>query len=131
MDYQKLSPEEVDGVWSTISHWVDIARGVDQSFSVDDIKKLCKAGIKELWIARDDDTIKGFLIGGTSIRPQGKVYHAAWLGGEDLALWVDGLKIIRDQCKEAGYFGCSWYGREAWKKLVGYDYHGCYYFVKL
>jgi hypothetical protein len=130
MEIVKADKSQIDAIWPIIEDWVDTARGEDNSFSVADIKALCKTRM-DLWLAKDADTIKGFLIGSTSVRPQGNVYHASWLGGEDLALWVNGMKVIEDWAKQAGYLGCSFIGRKAWKKLVGYDYDAVYYFKKL
>jgi len=129
--YTKISRDGVGEVWPHIEEWVRISRGADESYSVEDIKAVCESGKCDLWVATLDDAYKGFLVGVTSIRPQGKVYHGSWLGGEDLAIWVDGLKFIEDFVRENGYIGSSFIGRKAWKRLVGYDYEGVYYYKKL
>lgn len=130
MQYVRVEKEDIDAVWPDIAAWVDTARGVDHSYSVEDIRILCLTRM-DLWLAKDGNVIKGFLIGSTSVRPQGKIYFGSWLGGVDLALWVNGFKFIEQWAQESGHMGLGFIGRKAWKKLVGYDYEAAYYYKNL
>lgn len=131
MNYTKVSPAHIDHHWPYIRDWVDISRGADHSYSLDDIRALVQSGRADLWVILEGLEYKGFFIGMTLPAPQGKIYYGAWLGGKDLSSWVNGLKPIESWARDAGYIATCFIGRKAWKRLVGYDYEGVYYYKNL
>lgn len=132
MEYEKVDSAKVNEIWDSIESWVDIARGVNKTYSVEDIKSLCCNGKIDLWIVKKNEGIVGFLIGSISYNPQGKVYDGAWLGGEDLIDWVaKGLKTVEKYAVENDCVGYSFIGRMAWKKLLDLDYVGQYFYKNL
>ncbi len=127
-----ISINKINEAWPHIESWVDIARGADKTYSVGDIKNFCISGEFDLWIVKDNGEYKGFLIGWICRAPRGKTYYGAWLGGVDLADWVaDGLNAVEVYAKNNGCVAYSFIGRKAWKRLLGYDYEGVYYYKSL
>lgn len=134
MEYKLLDKSEVNSVWPHIQEWVSISRGVDKSFGVDDIKKLCSTGAYDLWIIRENGEYFGFLIGIIIPAPLMKLYYAPWLGGKDLARWAkQGLEAVKFYSKRHGCGAYSFIGRDAWMKLLDIksDYQGTFYFINI
>lgn len=134
MEYKLLDKSEVNSVWPHIEEWVDIARGVDKSYEVEDIKRLCIAGAYDLWVVKDTGEYFGFLIGIIIPAPRMRLYYAPWLGGKDLARWVKGgLEAIRAYGKRHGCSAYSFIGRDAWMRLLDIksDYQGTFYFINI
>lgn len=132
MDYIITPPEKVLEVWPYIEAWVDISRGVDRAYSVEDIRDLCSSGTLDLWVVAEEGSYYGFLIGTIVKGMREDSYSGCWLGGRDLDSWVkEGLNHVEDWARAHGCAAYNFIGRKAWKKLIGYDYEGVYYYKRL
>lgn len=129
-----LSNEGIELYWERIEPWVDISRGVDKTYSTEDIKKCCIDGEFQLWVIRKQEEVTGFLVTSVIANPQGRICYGAWLGGENLSEWVKpGLAKLEIWAKDQDCVGLSFIGRKAWQRLLDFDanYEGTYYFKKL
>lgn len=127
-----ISPKNVESIFGQIYQWVIESLGVDKSYTPEDIESGCKQGRWVLRLVYLDDVLTGFFISALIPAPQGKICYGAWLGGRDLECWVkDGLKEIEVWAISVGCIAYTFIGRKAWKRLLGYDYEGVYYYKKL
>lgn len=132
VDLISISVEEIDGIWPIIENWVQDSLGVDKSYTPEDIRQECKNKTVQLWVITLGSEITGFLVTSIIDAPRGKVCYGAWLGGKNLAEWVDsGLRILEKWAINNGCIALSFIGRLAWKRLIGFDYQGVFYLKNL
>lgn len=127
-----VHPNEVESVFPLIHSWVESALGADRTFTPEDIKASCESGQYVLRVIYLDGDLTGFFISSILQTPQGKILYGAWLGGKNLQDWVGrGLEEIEAWARNNGCMAYCFIGRKAWKKLLGYDYEGVYYYKNL
>lgn len=127
-----VPPSEISGIFPSIYDWVEQALGVDKSYTPEDIQRACEDNRGELRVIYLNQCLTGFFISEIVSNPKGKVFCGAWLGGKDLDKWVrPGLAIIENEARKRGCIAYSFVGRGAWKKLIGFDYQGVYYYKNL
>jgi len=127
-----VPPEKVEQVFPFIHSWVVDCLGVDKTYSPEDIMNDCARGAFTLRLVHLGNNLTGFFISCVIAAPQGKFLYGAWLGGRDLQDWVkEGLGKIEEWGRANGCLAYGFIGRKAWKKLLGYDYEGVYYYKNL
>lgn len=129
---QKIPPAAVNIWWTDIEAWVESALGEDKTYTTPDIKKECEEAKWDLWLFFKGNDLMGFFISAILPLPKGKLFYGSWLGGKNLDEWVsEGMDITKAYARAHGCLAYSFIGRLAWKKLVGFDYTGVYYYQNL
>lgn len=125
-------PKQIEEIFPEIRRWIENAIGVDKGYLPDDIKEECKNKKWKLELIYKDNILMGFFISRIVVLPQTKLLYGAWLGGRDLDKWVkEGIQVVISNAKKDGCGSFSFIGRSAWKKLVGFDYHGMFFYKNL
>lgn len=130
--FDKISPDLVSSVFDDISDWVEGALGIDRTYSVDDIKNLCAAGIWDLHLIHVNGDLSGFFVSRIVQAPQGKMLYGAWVGGKNVFEWIDeSMDKLEERAREFECIAISFVGRKGWRKVANFEHEGFYYYKNL
>ena len=120
-DYKiSLVPAEyVDQVWPTVEPYVAKAlKYASGKYEPDDVRNLVIEYGYPLWIAFNDDGIKGAVITRFMQYPRKKYLFLEFCGGQDGFSWkAPMLEVLRSWAKDNGCDGIEGAGRDAWQKV--------------
>lgn len=120
-DYKiSLVPTEyVDQVWPTVEPYVAKAlKYASGKYEPGDVRDLVIEYGYPLWIAFNDDGIKGAVITRFMQYPRKKYLFLEFCGGQDGFSWkAPMLEVLRSWAKDNGCDGIEGAGRDAWQKV--------------
>ena len=111
--------EYVDQVWPTVEPYVAKAlKYASGKYEPDDVRNLVIEYGYPLWIAFNDDGIKGAVITRFMQYPRKKYLFLEFCGGQDGFSWkAPMLEVLRSWAKDNGCDGIEGAGRDAWQKV--------------
>lgn len=122
--------DKIERIWPQLEEWVKNALGNDKSYTTEDVKQACLTHMNLGVIYAPELT--GFMIFQIFDSPQCKSAYSPWLGGKDLAMWVEhAITEFKGFLRGQGVKQYSFIGRTAWKRLVKADYEGTFYLMTL
>lgn len=118
-----VPPEYVDQMWSTVEPFVKKAlKYVGGKYEPEDVYSLVVDYNYPLWIAFDDEGVKGAVITRFIQYPRKKYLFLEFCGGQDGFSWkAPMLDVLRSWAKDNGCDGIEGAGRAGWKKVFKAD----------
>jgi len=119
-----LVPSEyVDTVWPQVEGYVTKAlRYVSGKYLLEDVYSLITDFNYPLWVAFDEDGIKGAVITRFTEYPRKKYLFLEFCGGRDGFSWkAPMLEVLRSWAKDNGCNGIEGAGRDGWQKIFERD----------
>ena len=115
--------EYVDQVWPTVEPYVAKAlKYASGKYEPDDVRNLVIEYGYPLWIAFNDDGIKGAVITRFMQYPRKKYLFLEFCGGQDGFSWkAPMLDVLRSWAKDNGCDGIEGAGRAGWQKVFEKD----------
>lgn len=111
--------EYVDQVWPTVEPYVAKAlKYASGKYAPEDVRALVVEYGYPLWIAFNDDGIKGAVITRFTQYPRKKYLFLEFCGGQDGFSWkAPMLEVLRSWAKDNGCDGIEGAGRDAWQRV--------------
>lgn len=111
--------EYIDRVWPTVEPYVAKAlKYASGKYEPEDVRNLVVEYGYPLWIAFNDDGIKGAVITRFMQYPRKKYLFLEFCGGQDGFSWkAPMLEVLRSWAKDNGCDGIEGAGRDAWQKV--------------
>jgi hypothetical protein len=115
--------EYVDQVWPDVEPFVNKAlKYASGKYEPGDVQELVIRFGYPLWIAFDDDGIKGAVITRFIQYPRKKYLFLEFCGGRDGFSWkAPMLSVLRSWAKDNGCDGIEGAGRDAWQRVFKGD----------
>lgn len=130
--FDKIAPDLVNSVFDDISDWVDAALGIDITYTVQDIRNQCVAGMWDLHLIHLNGDLSGFFISKIAEVPQGKMLYGGWVGGKNVYEWIDeSMDKLEERARDNDCMAISFVGRKGWRKIAKFDHEGFYYYKNL
>jgi hypothetical protein len=123
MNISIVPAEYVDRVWPEVAPYVDKAlKYASGKYEPGDVHELVIRFGYPLWIAFDDEGIKGAVITRFIQYPRKKYLFLEFCGGRDGFSWkAPMLKVLRSWAKDNGCDGIEGAGRDAWQRVFKGD----------
>jgi len=117
--------EEVEKVWPQIEPYMKSAAEYTHGrFTADDIKDQVLQYDHTLWVAFDDEAIKGAVVTGVLYYPKRTSLSMVFTGGININTWKDPmLALLRKWAKDKGCDVIESTGRPGWAKIFKDDGH--------
>lgn len=114
-----VPPDALGLAWDDARRWLEEPVGANNGIeTVEDVAVQCLQGITQLWIVARGRKVIGAVVTSLIRYPQMSTLRMAYLGGEDLASWVDPLVDVMEQyARDHGCRGVEFSGRRGWKRL--------------
>jgi len=115
-----IRSENIDGWWSLVEEYLDAAlkHGLGE-YSIEDIKKSCKARDMQLWVNFDKEGVQGAFVTKISQYPQKNILCVLLLGGNEFMKWRDEADALLNAFgKEKNCEYVELFGRKGWGKIL-------------
>jgi hypothetical protein len=132
MEVSIVPAQHIDECWPLVApHLEKAVEYTYGRFTLDDIYTAVKDDSYTLWVAFDDEGVKGAVVTNFTLYPRKKFVHLAFIGGVDGHNWKEPmLDILQRWAYDNGCNGLESVGRPGWSKifenygykLVGYAY---------
>lgn len=111
--------EYIDRVWPTVEPYVAKAlKYASGKYEPEDVRALVVEYGYPLWIAFNDDGIKGAVVTRFIQYPRKKYLFLEFCGGQDGFSWkAPMLEVLRSWAKDNGCDGIEGAGRDAWQRV--------------
>lgn len=119
-----LVPSEyIDAVWPQVEGYVSKAlQYVSGKYLLEDVRSLVTDFNYPLWVAFDEDGVKGAVITRFVEYPRKKYLFLEFCGGRDGFSWkAPMLKVLRSWAKDNDCDGIEGAGRDGWQKIFERD----------
>jgi len=125
MQISLVPPNRVDEVWPLVEKYLDGAADYTYGrYKVDDIHVAITDYGFNLWIAYDEEEIKGAVVTNMVIYPRKKFLSMVFCGGIYLMEWKDlMLKTLQKYARDAQCDGLEATARLGWTKVFKADGH--------
>ena len=118
---RELVPAYWDKVESHLAKAVEYTHG---RYEIEDIFDALMDYDYNLWIAFDDEGVKGAVVTKFNVYPRRKYLDMVFTGGEHLAEWKEPmLKMLQAWAFDSGCDGIESTGRPGWAKIFANDGH--------
>jgi hypothetical protein len=113
----------VDACWPKIESFLEKAADYTYGrYTVDDIHDSIVEYDHELWVAFEDDKIKGAVVTNFVTYPKRKMLCMSFCGGVDLKDWKDPmLALLQRYARDTGCDGIEATARRGWAKVFQLD----------
>ena len=117
--------ENVQNTWPSIESYMQgAARYTHGRFTSGDILDQVMYHEHDLWLAFNDEGIKGAVVTSFTVYPRKKFLSMVFTGGIELNTWKDPmLSLLRGWAKANSCDGIESTGRPGWAKIFKYDGH--------
>jgi hypothetical protein len=118
-----VPPDRVGDVWPLVKDYIDVAvYQTDGRYTLDDAFTLVAQHGYLLWIAFDEEKLKGAVITCFLTYPRKKVLHIMFLGGAEGRAWKDAtLETLQRFAKDNECDCIEASGREGWSRVLKLD----------
>lgn len=120
-----VPPHLVDQYWPDIKEYMEGAAAYTYGrYTVEDIYDCIKEYDHQLWVAFNDEEIKGAVVTNFIHYPKKKYLVLVFCGGVDLKEWKDEmLSLLQHWAFDSGCDGIESTGRPGWAKIFKNDGH--------
>ena len=115
-----IRSENIDGWWYLVEEYLNAAlkHGLGE-YSIEDIKKSCKARDMQLWVNFDKEGVQGAFVTKISQYPQKNILCVLLLGGNEFMKWRDEADALLNAFgKEKNCEYVELFGRKGWGKIL-------------
>lgn len=125
MQVTMVPKDHVDRMWGSVrDHLSKAAEYTYGRYDVDDIYDSIKDYDHDLWIAFDEEGVKGAVVTKFAFYPRKKYLDMVFTGGVELAKWKDPmLKLLQHWAFDNQCEGIESTGRPGWAKIFQNDGH--------
>ena len=123
IEVSMVPAQYIDQCWPKIEGYIQKAAEYTYGrFTAGNIYDLVAEGDYQLWVAFEDDSIKGAVVTNVVTYPQRKLLCMQFCGGEGLVDWKDPmLALLRRFAKDVGCDGIESTARPGWAKIFKND----------
>ena len=123
-----VPPQLINTCWKQVEPFMDkAAKYTYGRFTSDDIYDSVMEHDYQLWVAFDEETIKGAVVTNVMVYPKRKLLCMSFCGGYDLKEWKEPmLSLLQRYAKDMGCDGIEATARAGWAKIFlndGYKQH--------
>lgn len=120
IEVSMVPTEYVDTCWGKIESFVkEAAEATEGRYSFDELYEMAKDSRNNLWIAYDEDDVKGFVLTSINTYPQRKILSMNFCGGIEFKSWKTPIiDTLKQYAKEYGCDSLEAYGRKGWAKML-------------
>lgn len=115
--------DHIDWVWPQVAEYIAKAlKYASGKYALEDIYMLVTHYNYPLWVAFNDDGVKGAVITRFIEYPRKKYLFLEFCGGQDGFSWkAPMLSVLRSWARDNGCDGIEGAGRDAWQKVFAED----------
>lgn len=123
MQVSMVPPDHITNVWPNIEDYM--ARAIKYAkgrYELVDVLDGLLNGVYTLWIAFDDESIRGVVVTSFVVYPRRKLLHLTFCGGNEGMTWKDPmLKMLQHWAYDNGCDGIEANGRLGWSGIFRGD----------
>ena len=128
MEVSMVPPQLINTCWKQVEPFMaKAAKYTYGRFTSDDIYDSVMEHDYQLWVAFDEETIKGAVVTNVMVYPKRKLLCMSFCGGYDLKEWKEPmLSLLQRYAKDMGCDGIEATARAGWAKIFlndGYKQH--------